>query len=271
MKTQATLVMLLVLGVTSSLLADTVTVHRHNMGHSVGPIHTPTTSSEPSFVGGVFAFDIQSHTGGNTNDDYRTYTATEALVQDNVTSSDETGWVVGFCIDLKEYIGTNESFDEITLATAPKPHSTLTMFPMGDIKANAIRELWAANIDDALLSPDNAVGFQLAVWEIVYESWDEWADLSSLSVSNGDGEFYVKDYDSGNKPEVDTANDYLGTITGTGRRANIVAWSAPSGGVDDHVQDQIVEIIPEPSTLAALVSMGLMGLVIVWRRRQRRS
>jgi len=298
MKTQATLVMLLVLGVTSSLLADTVTVTRTGSGYQVGTIFTQTTEiSDSAFVGGPFAFNITSYTPtspAKSNGDYRTFAASE-------TGTGTQDWVVGFCIDLKQYIGgTGNVFEEIDLATAPKPHSTtLDMFPMGESKAKAVSELWGRNIASALTSKGNAVAFQLAVWEIVYEDWgassDIWDGLFDASWSSSTitlptwnvdigvttpdkGVFYVDPVTE--QAEVTQANLYLKTIDGNpDMRADIVAWSAPSGDATSGIQDQIVERmpgtsieeIPAPSALVGLISMGLMGLVIAWRRRQRRS
>lgn len=141
-----------------------------------------------------------------------------------------------FCIEVTENVapGNSYTYDIDLVANGP------TTAPMGAALADQMAELFGRfygglNLGDA----DQVGGFQLAVWNIVYDG-DATILAGNFQASDGVGPMAYADF-------------YLGAIDGTGPRANLDAMLAVG------IQDQIV---PEP---CSLVLLGLGALAI--RRR----
>lgn len=170
-------------------------------------------------------------------DDYDDYTA--GLMNWTKTGGDYDG-VDGdystFCIELTEHVHSGDSytFDVVDTELAP------TSASMGIGKADLIDELYGRffgglDFDD----PGEMAAFQLAVWEIVYDSG---VDLT-------DGWFRAA---SGSYRSL--AQSYLNSLDGSGPRLAVEALAR------EGVQDQLV--VPEPAS-ALLLSLALAA----WRRR----
>src|SRR5262249_31918386 len=82
-------------------------------------------------------------------------------------SGDLTGNFGGFCIDIAQdiYGNTTLQFNVQALSAAPVPGGG-----MGALRANLIRELWAADYAKIGASNQKAAAFQLAIWEIINET-----------------------------------------------------------------------------------------------------
>ncbi len=147
----------------------------------------------------------------------------------------------GFCIDLNQTIqvGNSYTFTASPLEAAPVPGGG-----MGSVKANQLRELWGRyQLLTTTGSSTNAAAFQIAVWEIVFDSG---LDLASGAVQVG-----------GHSATLTLAQGWLNSLNGdvTKYAGNVYALTSASG------QDMIV---PTPGSLALL---GLAGLAIARRRR----
>lgn len=188
-----------------------------------------------TFHGASPSLTIQlSLDGGHDYDDY-----VAGLMNWTKTGGDYDG-VDGdystFCIELTEHVHSGDSytFDVVDTQLAP------TSSNMGIGKADLIDELYGRffgdlNFDD----PGEMAAFQLAVWEIVYDSG---VDLT-------DGWFRAA---SGSHRSL--AQSYLNALDGSGPRLAVEALAQVG------VQDQLV--VPEPAS-ALLLSLSLAA----WRRR----
>ncbi len=150
----------------------------------------------------------------------------------------------GFCIELTE--GAVDGWATvIPLETSPLPPSYGT--PMGMAKANYIRELWGRDFDPAWATGANtqmAEAFNVAIWEIIYETDPTW------DVTSGAG-FHV----AGGVEQAATANLWLSQLNGdTAYFANNLYAVSVNGGQDYMVQ------IPEPATLS-LLAVGAAALL----------
>lgn len=149
----------------------------------------------------------------------------------------------GFCIELTQgaYSGWQ---DVLSLDSAPQPGTAVT--PMGETKANYIRELWGRDFNPAWVTNPTTQNRQLAeafgacLWEIVYETGSTW------DVTSGTGFHCTIE-------KAATANLWLGQLNGdrTYFANNLVATSTPNG------QDYLVQV-PEPITIS-LLAFGLLA------------
>lgn len=158
----------------------------------------------------------------------------------------------GFCIELTQgpYNGWQ---DVIPLNEASLPAAYGT--PVGNTKANYIRELWGRDFDPIWATGANrqmAEAFGAAIWEIIYETSSTW------NVTSGAG-FHAT------IEQAVTANAWLQQLNGdTAYFSNdLVATSSPYG------QDYLIQIpkstiVPEPMTV---IILGLGALTVVRRRK----
>lgn len=140
-----------------------------------------------------------------------------------------------FCIELNEHVSNGNGYTYNVVAPDFAP---TILGGMGAAKADLMAELYG-RFYGALDFGSNTqmAGFQVAIWEIVY---DDGLDLDGGSFRVRDtGAFY------------DFAVARLAALDGTGPRAQLDAFAA------EGVQDQVV--VPEPASLI-LIGMGLLAL-----------
>jgi hypothetical protein len=151
--------------------------------------------------------------------------------------------LMGFCIDLSQSPAANyATFDVVPLTEAPDPTfigSTITVD-----KADLLRELWGRHYSTSM-TDQQAAEFQLAVWELIFETSGVY-DISSGSVKSNH-------YISG-------TNALLCGLDGTGPMANLVVLSHPD------YQDMLAQV-PCPGAVM-LCSIGMV--MVSWLRVRRR-
>ncbi len=191
---------------------------------------------------GVYTFDKSAGTG-------------EGKLWDN-------GLVTGFCTELTEAVPTITSkYSVIGLEGGPTPTSFLGA-PMGEGKADYIRELWGRFYDPSWAGEgkftwkqnSQASAFASAIWEIVYEDLPAIATKWDVTIDGtaGSGGFASEWVDA------DLANGWLHALDGTGPKADLRLFSF------DGSQDFIAQV-PEPATI---VLLGLGGAFSLFRRRR---
>ena len=153
------------------------------------------------------------------------------------------GDIWSFCIEMAEHpSGDPVAYDVVMPSDAPLPP---THGQIGAAGQEYLRELWGRYYDTAILNQADAEAFSACVWEIVYEG----SDPMAWDVSAGPGFRCEKLADPGK------ANGWLASLDGTGPKAHLRAL------VYEGEQDYLVEIIPEPGTLAML-ALGLGGIIL---------
>jgi hypothetical protein len=147
-----------------------------------------------------------------------------------------------FCIDLSQApAGSYATFNVVDLTEAPDPAfigSTITAD-----KASLLKELWGRHYG-SISTGQQAAEFQLAVWEIVFETSGTY-DISTGSVLS-------TSYNSG-------TNALLNSLNGQGPMANLVALTNPD------YQDMLASVPTPGALLLGTLGTGMIG----WLRRRK--
>jgi len=166
------------------------------------------------------------------------------------------GNLLTYCCELTQYVSQNKAeYELVPVEDAP------STAPMGDIRAQALRDLYAYADGDQFVTQntednrDFTAAFQIAVWEIVYD-YD--GTLASLDI--GDGELIITDRNAGGLRT--GIEGFLADLFGAiGLGADFPELYAV---INPCAQDQLV-MIPLPAPFA----MAAVGLAAVaWRRRK---
>jgi hypothetical protein len=155
----------------------------------------------------------------------------------------------GFCIEMQLSDGW-QPYNIVDVQDAPIDHGPDgPTVGMGDAKADYIRELWTAHIDETNTAL-GAAAFQAAVWEIVYEDAEAW-DVGSWDETFSDSTFGTTNTTIANK-----ANEWLQHILENdyALTTNILALS------NEDWQDYIVQIPVPAAVLLGILGLGVAGL-----------
>jgi hypothetical protein len=160
---------------------------------------------------------------------------------------------VTYCIDLYEYISFGPTFTDYTLVTGAA-HAFANASAAADIG-----KLYAEN--NAVNSAVAQAAFQIAIWEIAYET--------SGTYSLGSGTAKFSGGTANTSGALGLASSWLGTLATTTNNAYAVS-TLDSVGNPGH-QDQVFAApVPEPSTYA-LMAGGLLCMGAFARRRSSRN
>ena len=154
-----------------------------------------------------------------------------------------------YCIDLYQYIGFGAPIDGYSLAPVAS-HAFANPAAAADIG-----KLFAEN--NLVDSSAAQAAFQIAVWEIAYETSGAY-DLASGAAQFSGGS-------AANSGALALASSWLGSLEGTNNNAYTV-WTLESAVNQDQV---FATPVPEPSTYALLAG-GLLAMGFVARRRAAR-
>lgn len=172
-----------------------------------------------------------------------------------------------FCVDLNEYVkvGNTYNYTIKTLESSPNPDPG-SPSGMGTARADALRRLWwqyRADVEIGTTDQKNikAAAFQLAIWEIVFETPTLTSGLPSFNLATGSLQLLssTANYNSILSKTV-TYLSAASNLSGTGEPM-LVVLSMPNG------QDQLV-VMPVPAS--ALGGTMLLGVVAGLRKSRRK-
>ncbi len=220
--------------------ATTVFVAAHTQA---GPILTPTGWAAPA--PGYETFTVHVGTLG---------------LDETVSTGGFIGtWgpdtILFWCYELNEYFGFGNAYDDYTATTVADP-----------VANAALSELFteAGGSGGATSTDDKSAAFQLAVWEIKYDTGGPY--------NLGSGNFKV-DFDPANVPNAVTiAQAWLAALSPP-QSYTITLLSSPGNADHPGHQDFIMGSAlprleaPEPSSLP-LLGTGVLAMVLAWRGRR---
>lgn len=164
------------------------------------------------------------------------------------------GQKVVFCSDLTQTTTSSAAtYQVVDVAFTPDP-------AMGAPRAQAIYDLYhfaAGTQFDPNASNDYATAFQLAIWEVAAD-YDANVGLASLNLGSGSFEATYTNGNSFNSAIMNHLNDLFGAIGTNAPKKGLFAVT------NDFHQDQLVDGIPAPGSIALLT---LAGMVAMNRRR----
>ncbi|WP_371038493.1 VPLPA-CTERM sorting domain-containing protein [Rhodosalinus sp. FB01] len=176
-----------------------------------------------------------------------------ALNSTNTSYTDAAGDFVAFCLDIFNNLNLGTKGDyEVT--TTPYTGAT----PPGDIsdRIGDVQRLFNTAYAGVDLSDDNqSAGFQLALWEVVFE------DSTSTGFDLTSGDFTVTNASSSLR---DTAQDYLDGIVGANTgNYQLTYLESTQGG------QNLVTMAPIPLPAGGVLLLGALGGLAVARRRRK--
>lgn len=202
---------------------------------------------------GIFTFDTGRY---DTTDVNPTYEVNDQSKYGHLANST----LRGYCIDLNNYAKEPRDYRLYKPEYAPIPDPVNgNPVGMGAAKANDLALLWDAAFQSSLTDLVTQAAFQLAVWEVVFET------TSAYDVGLNKGTHFASFVSSylTNNNVVSLANSYLGLIDSSKKASTELV--ALVNAVD---QDFLVEV-PTPAAFVQMLGLlSVLGLVRVWQRRK---
>lgn len=150
---------------------------------------------------------------------------------------------ISWCADIFKGITLGETVTDYTLID-----NAASLSRIGAIRSNALGILATQHLGQ-VNSAETAGAFQLAIWEILYESADTGYNLSS-------GNFKAFGASDGS---IGLAQSWLGSLTGA-NAFKVSIFESPT-----HQDLAVFTQVPEPATLG-LLALGLIGLGFAKRK-----
>jgi len=149
-----------------------------------------------------------------------------------------------FCIDVARDVFAGQVYTDYSyadLAVSPLAPSG----PMGPAGAVDIEKLWAAYFPAATGNSQDAAALQAAIWLDIASHAGYTVTVNGNNLSN---------------PVYAEAAGMLSSLPSLTAQANLVGLVSPSG------QNYVIEVVPEPSTMA-LAGLGGLGLLLLRRQK----
>lgn len=173
---------------------------------------------------------------------------------DMTDTSGLLGDFVAWCLDMGAYLGTSGTHSYETTDT---PFSN--SYGLGADGMARVQAVFDASYgDDVLANKTNSAGFQLALWEVVY---DDGFDLTTgdLMALNADA--------SDDSAVISAAEGYLGAAFAYagGKKWNLTYLESPGN------KQNLVTVSPVPLPASALMLIGAVGGLAAMRRRRKKA
>lgn len=168
---------------------------------------------------------------------------------------------VAWCLDIMNNLAIPAGGQQYNTTTAPFTNTTGALDPVTLPNVESLFETAYSSVDIT----DNAqsAGFQLALWEVLYET-DATFDLTA-------GTFSQSLSGSAQDAAEAAANSYLALLAGgvVTQGYNFTYYESGTTGTGDQLSQNLVSVAPVPLPAAAwMLGLGLAGLYGARRRRK---
>jgi hypothetical protein len=201
-----------------------------------GPVQATSLQTTGWLAPPPLSFGVHRTVGGNQNVQAGGFNG----IWDNTTP------IVFWCFDLDHFFSLGNTYD-------------YTASALGGSIADTLARLFNEAYGSAGASNVNSAAFQLAIWNILYDS--------DSSVSNGQGSFYAT---SGNAAAIAQANTWLQNLAADGGSYSITYLHSNAHPESQNfiTVSRIPRLVPEPPMLA-LLALALGAIVLLQGRRVR--
>ncbi|GGO60545.1 VPLPA-CTERM protein sorting domain-containing protein [Roseovarius pacificus] len=172
------------------------------------------------------------------------------------------GSFIAFCLDIDDVLRLSSQYDVTEDSSGFVPYSNTTELSLE-------RKSWVQKLYDTAYSTldltrdEDSVGFQLALWEVVFEGDD---DIAASGFDAGSGDFSASGYGDG----VARANELLAGILGNTTQSYKLTFleSNDQRGNPQYSQN-LVTASPVPLPAAGFLLIGALGGLAAVGRRKR--
>lgn len=175
---------------------------------------------------------------------------------------DPIGDFVAFCLDISTVLNLTSTYDVQEDYAGFEVFANTT--PISSARKSLVQKLFDTAYSGLDLSDRrDSTGFQLALWEVLYE------DESTFDIHSGS---FIATRDPNSQAVLDWANGFLAGMSGPATPTRLTFLESNEvDGNGGHLSQNLVAVLPVPLPATGLLLLGGLGGLAALRRRKTRG